>query len=122
MPLPVTFYRNEREESWHRKKKCEFLWLGSFPNCLEGSKCGGHCMNEFELDNIMCVELLSASEKMLSKYTVLASKIMTQCSIYSSLLPTCQLFPRDGGRDEWARLRESALKSLIKSPPGRCRV
>lgn len=55
-------------------------------------------MNEFELDNIMCVELLSASEKMLSKYTVLASKIMIRCSIYSALLPTCQLFPRDGGK------------------------
>lgn len=55
-------------------------------------------MNEFELDNIMCVELLSASEKMLSKYTVLASKIMIQCSIYSALLPTCQLFPRGGER------------------------
>lgn len=35
-------------------------------------------MNEFELDNIMCVELLSASEKMLSKYTVLTSQIMIQ--------------------------------------------
>lgn len=54
-------------------------------------------MNEFELDNIMCVELLSASEKMLSKYTVLTSQIMIQYSIYSAPLPTCRLFPRDGG-------------------------
>lgn len=74
------------------------LWIWSFPNCLEGSKCGGYPMNGFELDNIMCVELLNASEKMLSKYTVLTSKIMIRCSIYSTPLPTCQLFPRAGGK------------------------
>lgn len=55
-------------------------------------------MNGFQLDNIMCVELLSASEKTLSKYTVLESKIMIQRSIYSAPLPTCQLLPGEGGK------------------------
>lgn len=79
-------------------------------------------MNELELDNIMCVELLSSSEKIWSKYTVFTSEIMIQCSIYSVLLPTCQLFPRDVQKMNGQDLGESALKSLIKGPPGRYRV
>lgn len=55
-------------------------------------------MNELELDNITCVELLSSSEKMLSKYIVFTSKIMIQYSIYSAVLPACQLFPGDVGK------------------------
>lgn len=75
-----------------------FCRIQSFPNYLQGSKHGGRCMNELELDNITCVELLSSSEKMLSKYIVFTSKIMIQYSIYSAVLPTCQLFPRDVGK------------------------
>lgn len=88
--------RSGREES--RPYSCEFLRIQSFPNYLQGSKYGGCCMNELELDNITCVELLSSSEKMLSKYIVFTSKIMIQYSIYSAVLPTCQLFPRDVGK------------------------
>lgn len=35
----------------------------AFPNYLQGSKYGGCCMNELELDNIMCVEPFSFLEK-----------------------------------------------------------